>query len=291
MPELKDVIALLRPLQWVKNAVVAAPLVFSQRFFSVDDLLAAALATAAFCLGSSATYVLNDVIDRDRDRYHPLKSDRPVAAGRVGPRAAAMLAAGLLIAGLALATVAGADVATVLIAFLLLQIAYSTVLKHIVVVDVCALATGFVLRAAAGVMAVNAALSPWLFACTFLLALFLALGKRRHELVLLGGEAGGHREVLGSYTPRLLDGLAMSVSIATLGAYTLYTLSPAVREKLGEDRLYLTIPFVVFGVFRYLFLVYRRKEGGNPTAVLLGDLPLQIGIAAWIGTVFLLLYR
>jgi 4-hydroxybenzoate polyprenyltransferase len=291
MPALNDVIALLRPLQWVKNAVVAAPLVFSQRFFFFDDLVAAVLATAAFCLGSSATYALNDVIDRDRDRYHPLKSDRPVASGRVSPRAGAVLSSGLLLAGLALAMLAGPEVAAVLAAFVLLQISYSTVLKHVVVVDVCALAAGFVLRAVAGVLAVNALLSPWLFVCTFLLALFLAVGKRRHELVLLGGEAGDHREVLGSYTPRLLDGLVTMISIATVGAYTLYTLSPAVREKLGEDRLYLTVPFVVFGVFRYLFLVYRREEGGNPTAVLLGDLPLQAGIAAWIGAVFLLLYR
>jgi len=202
-----------------------------------------------------------------------------------------MLSAGLLVAGLALAMLAGPEVAAVLTAFVLLQIGYSTVLKHVVVVDVCALAAGFVLRAAAGVLAVNALLSPWLFVCTFLLALFLAVGKRRHELVLLGGDAGDHREVLGSYTPRLLDGLVTMISIATVGAYALYTLSPAVREKLGEDRLYLTVPFVVFGVFRYLFLVYRREEGGNPTAVLLGDLPLQAGIAVWIGAVFLLLYR
>lgn len=288
---MSDFGVLLRPMQWVKNAVVAAPLVFSQRFFSVDDLLAATLATAAFCLGSSATYALNDVVDRDRDRYHPLKSDRPVAAGRVTPGAALGLAGVLLALGVLLAWHVGLPVAAVLLAFVGLQMAYSTLLKHILVVDVVSLAAGFVLRAAAGALAVNAALSPWLFVCTFLLAVFLAVAKRRHELVMLGGEAVEHREVLGSYTPRLLDGLATAVSLATVTAYTLYTLSPGVRAKLGEERLYLTVPFVVFGVFRYLFLVYRREEGGNPTALLLGDLPIQAAIAAWIATVFLLLYR
>lgn len=288
---MREIVELMRPVQWVKNAVVAAPLVFSQRFFSVDDLVSAIFATVAFCLGSSATYAINDVIDRERDRHHPLKSGRPVASGRVLPATGVAIAAGLLTAALGLAWISAPSVAAMLGAFVVLQLAYSLALKHVIVIDVCTLAGGFVLRAAAGVLAVGATLSPWLLGCTFLLALFLALGKRRHELVLLGGQAGEHRSVLGRYTPRLLDGLVTVVSLSVLAVYTLYTLSPGVLAKLGVERLYPTVPFVVFGVFRYLFLVYRRAEGGNPTALLLGDRPLQAGIAGWIGAVFLLLYR
>ena len=177
------------------------------------------------------------------------------------------------------------------LAFLGLQGLYSIWLKHVVVVDVAALAAGFVLRAAAGVVAVGALMSPWLIVCTFLLALFLALAKRRHELFLLDADAGDHREVLGRYTVALLDQLIVIASVTTLIAYVLYTVSPEVIAKLGTERLYLTVPFVVFGVFRYLFLVYGRQEGGNPTDVLLGDIPLQIGIFSWIAVVFLLLYK
>jgi 4-hydroxybenzoate polyprenyltransferase len=174
--------------------------------------------------------------------------------------------------------------------FCLLQIAYSTVLKNIVVVDSMSIAVGFTLRAAGGVVAVGAAMSPWLLVCTFLLALFLALGKRRHESTLLGDDAGVHRDVLGRYSLRLLDQFIAISAVSTTIVYALYCISPEVAAKLGTEYLYLTIPFVVFGVFRYLFLVYGREEGGSPTEVLLGDGPLQLGIFGWISAVFLLLY-
>lgn len=287
---MRDLVTLLRPSQWVKNAFVVAPLVFSQRFFDATQLVNVAVATLAFCLASSASYAFNDVIDRDRDRRHPLKSKRPVAAGRVTPAAAVSVASALIVAAGLLAWVLGTTFLLILAAFFGLHLLYSFVLKNVIVADVAAIAAGFVLRAAGGVVAVGARMSPWLFVCTFLLALFLALGKRRHEAVLLGLEAGEHREVLGRYTLRLLDRLVAAVSIATVIVYALYALTPAVESNLGTERLYLTVPFVVFGVFRYLFLVYGREKGGNPTAVLLGDVPLQLGIASWIATVFLLLY-
>jgi len=286
-----DLLELMRPSQWVKNAFVFAPLLFSQRFFELNYLLAAASAFAAFCLAASAAYAFNDMMDRERDRQHPLKRMRPVAAGRASVRAATWLAIGSLVASVAVGGALGWRFLAILGSFLLLQVAYSTVMKTVVVLDVVALAAGFVLRAAAGVVAVDAHMSPWLFVCTFLLAMFLGFGKRRHELALLGTQAGGHRAVLGRYDARLLDQAVAIVSVSTVVVYTLYTLSPEVRTKLGTDRLYLTVPFVVFGVFRYLFLIYGRREGGNPTAALLGDVPLQVGIAGWIGTVFLLLYR
>lgn len=287
---MRDLIALLRPAQWVKNAFVLAPLIFARRFFDQRDLADASLAFMAFCLASSASYAFNDIVDRERDRTHPLKANRPIAAGRVSTGTATILATASAAVAFASAWSLGRQFLFLLLAFLVLHVLYSVALKSLVVVDVMAIAGAFVLRAAGGVVAIEARMSPWLFVCTFLLASFLALGKRRHEAVLLGAEAGDHREVLGRYNLRLLDLLIGIVSIATVVVYALYTASPEVVSKLGTDRLYLTLPFVVFGVFRYLFLVYGRDQGGNPTEVLLGDIPLQAGICLWIGTVFWLLY-
>ncbi len=288
---MNDIIALLRPAQWVKNAFVLAPLVFAQRFFEPDEFAHAGAAVLSFCCASSAAYVFNDIVDRHRDRRHPLKRDRPIAAGRVSVRSAAIVGVVALLAGTSLGSLIGESFMAVLGAFCLLQILYSTVLKNIVVVDSVSIAVGFTLRAAAGVVAVDAAMSRWLLVCTFLLALFLALGKRRHESVLLGDDAGSHRDVLGRYSLLLLDQFIGISAVSTTIIYAMYCLSPQVAAKLGTEYLYLTIPFVVFGVFRYLFLVYGREEGGSPTDVLLGDLPLQLGIFGWITTVFLLLYQ
>jgi 4-hydroxybenzoate polyprenyltransferase len=286
----RDFLELARPAQWIKNLFVLAPLVFSQRFFRTGELISAAVALAAFCLASSASYVLNDVLDRERDRGHPLKSRRPIASGRVAVAEALALAAALAVAALASSAALGPRFIGILAAFLGLQLLYSTSLKSVVVVDVATIALLFVLRAAGGVVAVGARMSPWLFLCTFLLAMFLGLGKRRHELALLEGYAANHRAVLGRYSVRLLDRLIAVIAMTTIVAYTVYTVTPSVEAKLGTDRLYYTVPFVVLGVFRYLFLVYGREEGGSPTDLLLADIPLQIGIAGWIVTVFVLLY-
>jgi len=287
----RDWIQLLRLPQWVKNSVVLAPLVFSQRVLDPVAEQRALLALVAFCLASSAAYVLNDIADRSRDRLHPLKRDRPLAAGRLRPRHAAVVAALLLCGSLGLAGSLSVELLTVTFSYLVLQGFYSIVLKNVLIADVVAIATGFVLRAAAGVVAVGAHMSGWLLGCTFLLALFMGFGKRRHEALLIGGDASGHREVLGRYTVRQLDVLIGCTAASTTVFYTAYAWSPAVAAKLGTQRLYLTIPFVVFGLFRYLFLVYRRNEGGSPTDVLLGDGPLQLAIASWLAVVFVLLYR
>ncbi len=281
----------MRPQQWVKNAFVLAPLMFSQRVFEPGASVAALAAFVSFCLASSAAYVFNDVTDRDRDRSHPLKRQRPIAAGRVSVRQALRLAFGLIAFSLVVAGFLGVSFLAYLLVFLLLQALYSSVLKSLLVIDVLAIATGFVLRAAAGVVAVGAHMSSWLLLCTFLLALFLALGKRRHEVVLLGESASEHREVLGLYSVAQLDRLIAVVSVATAVAYGFYSTSPVVAAKLGTDRLVLTVPFVVLGLFRYLFLIYRREEGGSPADILLGDGPLQAAIALWLAAVFLLLYR
>jgi 4-hydroxybenzoate polyprenyltransferase len=281
----------MRPSQWVKNTIVLAPLVFSQNLFEPGSLAAALLAFATFCLASSACYVFNDLVDRRRDASHPLKSNRPLASGRVGSGPAVVLACVLAAASFALGIGSGAVFASLLTAFLALQALYTLFLKRVLLADAVVIAAGFLLRAAAGVVAIGARMSPWLFLCTFVLALFLALAKRRHELTLLGATAGEHRDVLGRYTGRLLDVLIAVAAVAVVGAYIAYSLWPPVAENLGTTQLYLTIPFVVFGVLRYLFLVYGRADGGNPTGVLLADLPLQTSVALWIATVLILLYR
>jgi 4-hydroxybenzoate polyprenyltransferase len=286
----KDLLALARPAQWTKNVLVYAPLLFSGRLFEREGFSNAGVALLCFCAASSAAYVFNDFVDRERDRLHPLKCDRPLAAGRVGTPAACALTAVLALVAVGGGLLLGARFTLVVAVFLGLQLLYSSWLKHVPVVDVVAIAAGFCLRAAAGVVAVNARMSAWLFVCTFFLALFLALAKRRHEITLLAARATGHREVLGRYDPELLDQLVTISGVLTMFVYTLYTLSPAVAANLGTERMYMTIPFVVFGVFRYLFLVYGRQQGGSPADVLLADLPLQAGIGLWAATVVLLLY-
>ena len=286
----RELIRLARPEQWTKNAFVLAPVVFSGRLADPAALVQSVIAAAAFCLASSASYVVNDIVDRERDRRHPLKKDRPLAAGRVVAAEAAVCAAVLAVTAFAVAAALGLELAMLVAGFFAMQTGYSLVLKRIVVVDVTVIAAGFVLRAAGGVVAIGSAMSPWLLGCTFLLALFLALGKRRHEAVLLERDAAGHRSSLGGYGYLNLDGLVKASAVATVSIYVLYTFSPDVAEKLGTQRLWVTVPFVVFGVLRYLFLIYSRNYGGNPTDVLLRDFPLQAGIAAWGLSVLVLLY-
>jgi 4-hydroxybenzoate polyprenyltransferase len=281
---------LLRPEQWVKNIFVLAALVFSMRFLDPSSFVRAWIAFAVFCLASSACYLLNDIVDADRDRRHPEKADRPIASGEVAPGAAALAAALLALAAISGAFALHRGVGLSVFAYLVLQTGYSFAFKRVVGLDAVVIAFGFVLRTVAGVFAVGAEMSRWLFLATFTLALFLALAKRRHELVLLGDEALDHRDVLGRYADLPLDGLLVAVAAAVAGVYAQYTLRPEVGERLGTDSLYLTVPFVVLGLFRYLYLVYRRDLTGNPTTALLIDRPLQASVALWAATVLYLLY-
>jgi 4-hydroxybenzoate polyprenyltransferase len=287
---LGDVVRLLRPEQWVKNLLVFGALIFALQLFVPGSVARALLAFASFCMLASASYVLNDVHDAPQDRLHPLKRLRPVAAGRVSPGVAVLLGAGLAAAGLGLALPLGRDFVEVAIGYAVLQLAYSFVLKTLVIVDVMAIAAGFVLRAAAGGVAIDVAVSPWLIICTFLLALFLGFSKRRHEVLLLEGNAAAHRQTLGEYSPYFLDQMISVVTASTVLAYAIYTVSPEVREKLHTDSLYLTVPFVLYGIFRYLYLVHQRDGGGNPTRELLTDRPLWVNVVLWIGTAIWLLY-
>jgi len=280
----------LRPEQWTKNLLVFAGVLFGRRLLDPVSVMIAGATFLVFCALSGAVYLFNDVADREADREHPLKRMRPIASGNLSARAA-LIAAGVLGAAALAASIAirpalGAASA----AYLILLVLYSTVLKHIVIVDVLTIAAGFVLRAVAGAVAVAVPIGHWLLVCTTLLALFLSLSKRRHELTLLADGATGHRRILQEYSPYLLDQMVSVVTASTLVAYVSYATSAETAERLGTDRLGLTIPFVLYGIFRYLYLVHQKRGGGSPAEMLLTDRPLLACVALWTACVIVILY-
>ena len=268
----------LRPKQWTKNLALLGPLVFAQRLFSPHDLSKALAATLGFCLLSGSIYVFNDIADREKDRLHPEKRRRPIASGALSVGAAGAWGALCLGGALALGFALAAPLFHVFLAYVALQAAYTLRLKQVAVLDVMLIAVGFVLRVVAGARAIDVPVSNWLYLCTLCLALFLGFCKRRHELLLLEGGAGAHRANLVDYTPTLLDQLIGTTTAMTLIAYALYTMSPETVAVHHTDNLKLTIPFVIYGVFRYLFLVYRRAEGGAPEKILLTDVPMILTV-------------
>ena len=287
---MRDFWQLLRPTQWAKNTILFAALIFSKHLFILSDVLLVLAGFICFCCVASGAYVMNDVRDSERDRQHPLKSARPLPAGRISRSSAIRLACVLLAVGLIGAGILSGEFLFATTLYLLLQFLYTFVLKEVVILDVMAIAVGFVIRAVAGGVVIGVPVSPWLIICTFLLATFLALSKRRHELVLLEGTATDHRTTLREYSPYFLDQMISVVTASTVVAYAIYTASPEIQDKLGTDKLYLTIPFVLFGIFRYLYLVHQREEGGNPMQLLLSDRPLLSGVILWILTAGLVLY-
>ena len=286
-----SVLVSLRPEQWTKNFIVFAALIFARRLL---DPAAVALALAAFltfCGLSGAVYLFNDVSDRESDRRHPLKSRRPIASGVLSAETALGWAAALTGAGLGLAFWLQPGFGWTAFAYVVLQAAYSRWLKHIVILDVMAIAAGFVLRAVGGGLVISVPVSDWLLVCTILLALFLAFSKRRHELTLLAAGAAGHRRILEEYDPYLLDQMIAVVAASTLVAYIIYCLSSETAERFGTRWLVLTVPFPIYGIFRYLYIVHRKDGGGNPSAMLLKDRPLLACVALWGLTVVAIIYR
>jgi 4-hydroxybenzoate polyprenyltransferase len=281
----------LRPAQWTKNLFVFGALVFAQRLGDGRAVTLAVLAFVVFCALSGSVYLVNDVFDREQDRRHPLKAKRPIASGALQPRTALYTAAVIAVAALAAAFFVGLPFFATACGYLALLAAYSAFLKHIVILDVLTIAAGFTLRAVAGAAAILVPISHWLLVCTTLLALFLALSKRRHELVLLTDHATDHRPSLGDYTPYLLDQMISVVTASTLIAYAFYTMSPETIEKFGTTLLTLTIPFPLYGIFRYLYLVHRRDLGGSPAELLVNDRPLLVCVALWALSVILIIYR
>ena len=277
---------LARPKQWTKNGFVLAGVVFAQKAFVISSVASALLAFVAFCALSGAVYAANDVLDVEEDRKHPTKRRRPVASGEVSPRSATVFAAVLAIAGLALGFAVDPGVGLAGAAYLALQVLYTLLLKHTAILDVMSISGGFVIRALAGVAAVGSPISPWLIVCTALLTLFLGFSKRRHEIASLGDGAAVHRRNLRDYSVPLLDEMMNIMISATIIAYVLYTF-------FEYDNYYMmgSIPFVVYGVFRYMLLVHRNG-GGNPDTLLLRDRPLQIALVLWllvVGTVIYLI--
>jgi 4-hydroxybenzoate polyprenyltransferase len=285
-----SIIRLMRPHQWIKNLLVLAALIFAKRLFVLHDLLRAIIAFAAFCSLSSTAYVVNDIVDRDADRLNPEKRDRPLACGEISVEAACRVAIALGATALLLSVLLGWAFVGIAILYAALQGAYSLWAKRVMVVDIIAVAIGFVMRAFAGGIAIKAEVSPWLAFITFALALLLVLGRRRHELIALGDAATAHRGALEFYSVRLIDQMISIVAGATLVGYMIYTASTEVESKLGTRHLYLTVPFVAFGILRYLYLIAERDEGGDPARMLLGDSPLLIAVALWLLTDIALLY-
>jgi 4-hydroxybenzoate polyprenyltransferase len=284
-------LASLRPAQWTKNLLVFAGLLFGRRLFEPPAVGRAAAAFAIFCLLSGVVYLLNDVADRESDRRHPLKARRPIASGALGVPTAIGWAVALGGVALACALALGERFFLVTVGYLALLALYSWLLKHIVIIDVLTIACGFVLRAVAGAVVVDVSISHWLLVCTILLALFIALAKRRHELVLLADGATSHRPILVEYSPYLLDQMIAVVTASTLMAYVFYTISPETEQKFGTQWLGLTVPFPLYGIFRYLYLVHRREGGGSPADLLLTDRPLLVCVALWVLAVVLIIYR
>ena len=280
----------LRPEQWTKNLFVLGPLMFGQRLLDSASVLKAVAAFAIFCALSGVVYLINDVADREADRRHPIKKRRPIASGALPVRAA--LTAGAVLAAIALpsAFLVRPSFGILAVSYLALLAIYSGPLKHAVIIDVLTIAIGFVLRAAAGALAIGVAVSHWLYVLIMLLALFLALSKRRHEIVLLADGATGHRRILEEYSPYLLDQMIAVVTASTIVAYAFYTISPETVAKFGTDLLGLTLPFPLYGIFRYLYLVHKKEGGGSPADMLLTDRPLLICVGLWAAVVAFIIY-
>jgi 4-hydroxybenzoate polyprenyltransferase len=286
---LTAVVVSLRPRQWVKNFFVFAGVIFSHQLFTPQAWRAAA-AFALFCGLSGAIYLLNDIADAEKDRLHPDKRRRPVASGALPRGVALAIGLVLLLVSLVLSFGLGARFGLVALAYGVLLTAYSVWLKHLVILDVLTVALGFVLRAVAGAVAVDAEISGWLLICTVLIALFLALGKRRHEYLTLHGDAASHRPILAEYSEGFIDQMIAVVTASTVTAYALYTMSPETVGKFHTRLLPLTLPFVLYGIFRYLYLLYRRQLGGNPSDLVLSDRALLANSVLWIATLLLLIY-
>ena len=281
----------MRPRQWSKNVFVLAGIVFAGRLFEARAELRALACFALFCAASSALYLANDVADRASDVHHPLKRTRPIASGRLSPSIAIAASAALTLVALAGTALLNRATLAVMAAYLASTFAYSLGLKRAFLLDVMIVAAGFVLRAVAGASCIEAEISPWLLVCSFLLALFLALGKRRAELVLLGQNATDHRVALGSYSLPLVDSWLTALAGASIVSYALYTQSPRTVEHFGTTNLLYTVPFVIYALFRYQHHVVRQDAGGDPGSLLLQDPGLWISLLAWAITAAVVIYR
>ena len=280
----------MRPHQWVKNVFVFAPAVFAKEVMNVDIMKKSLVAAVAFSLVSSGVYVINDYFDRDKDRYHPKKRKRPIASGQLPALPALLVALAMVGVTFVFLYLWNPFVFFVILAYFCLNVIYSAWLKDVPLLDIFLVALGFDLREAAGGFASSLYMSPWMFVVTFLLALFIAATKRRQEIANLKEDAVLHREALSEYNLVFLDNLIAIVTASTLISYVIYTLSKDMQERMISQHLYLTTPFVLYGILRYLYLVYVKGKGDDPMEIILKDFPFQLNLLFWALTVFVILY-
>jgi len=277
-----DYFKLLRPQQWIKNVFIFAGLIFSRQFYYAESIITSIFAFLIFSLLSSGVYVINDILDYEEDKIHPVKSKRPIAAGRIKKENAWIISALLIFAAYVLAFFISNSFFYTCLVYSCMMVLYSLKVKHLVILDVLFVAIGYVLRAIAGAVAINVEISSWLLLCTLLLALFIVVSKRRTEIVLLGEEAVKHRKILFHYSIDMLNQMIAIVTSACIVSYCLYTLAPETVSKFHTRDLIFTVPFVIYGIFRYLFLTYKKQKADIPEKLLIKDLPLQICIISWV---------
>ncbi|MGE5614718.1 MAG: decaprenyl-phosphate phosphoribosyltransferase [Bacillota bacterium] len=277
-------ISAMRPKQWVKNSFVFAGLIFSRSFLQAEPILKTFYAFVLFSLASGSVYIINDIIDREKDALHPSKRNRPIASGKLGVPEALVFSIIMFAVSLAASVLLSIKLLIILLVYFVLVLSYSLVLKNVVILDVIIIALGFVLRTVGGSVAIDVWVSPWLMLCTTMLSVFLALNKRKNELLVLSNDAANHRKNLDKYTPGLIDGMISVISSTTLMSYSLYTFSAA-----KSSYMMLTIPFVLYGIFRYQYLSSARDMGGSPELVLWQDMPLLINILLWIASCIIIL--
>jgi 4-hydroxybenzoate polyprenyltransferase len=287
---LYQLVKAIRPKQWIKNTVVFAALIFAQELLDPNLALISLAAFFLFCLLSGSVYLINDVMDMKEDQRHPYKKARPIASGKLKRSTAVGAAIGMSIFSVAMSFFLDVTFGIVTSAYFVINMAYSRYLKHVVIIDVMVIAFGFVLRAMGGAVAIKVEISPWLVICTTLLSLFLGFGKRRHELVLMKENAKDQRPILSEYSPYFLDQIIAVLTASIVVTYALYTMSESVQTKLQTTHLTLTIPFVLYGIFRYLYLIHQKNRGGNPTSLFFTDKPLLINVVLWAITACAILY-
>jgi len=290
MSIVQDIAQSMRPRQWTKNLLVFAAILFAGKAGDMEAVRQVVAGFAAFCLLSGAVYLLNDSLDADRDRLHPQKCNRPIAAGRIPVYEGLLLAVFFGLFGLTVSYFITYGFFITSVLYLLLTTAYTLWLKHVVILDVLAVSLGYVLRAVAGAEAISVEISPWLVICTLLLTLFLAMAKRRSEIVEFEEDAVNHREALREYSPQLLDQMIAVVTASTVVTYCLYTVDTRTLQVVGTQNLVYTVPLVLYGIFRYLYLMHQKKLGGQPDQLLLTDAPLLLTVVLYAATVGVILY-
>ena len=290
MRVLKNIIISIRPYQWSKNFLVFAALIFSGTILISNYLIITIITFFLFCLASGGIYIFNDILDKKEDAIHPAKKNRPIASGELSLNPAIFSVIIISIISIGGAFIINEFLGFVFIGYIILTVLYTIKLKHVVILDILIVAIGFVLRAIAGAAAISVRISPWLLVCTLFLALFIVIGKRRHEIVLLQENASEHRKILGEYSIILLDQMIVVVTAASIVSYALYTLDSATINKFHTENLVYTIPFVILGMFRYFYLIYKKNLGDRPEEILFNDIGIIITVLLWITTIGFIIY-